>query len=87
MTNDLELGPLVQATPNTVLPDFNPRVHALWNGEFPEFRVVGLALELERELQVQTDLVAHWKAKALAYKAKLVWLNVPGWQIDDEVPE
>lgn len=87
MSDDLQIGPRIEATPNTCLPDFAPRVNALLDGEFPETRIVGLAFELERELQVQTDLSNHWKAKASEYRAKLIWLNVPGLQIDIEAPE
>ena len=84
MTNDLELGPLVQATPNTVLPDFTPRCTSVLTGEFPEARIAGLALTLERELQVQTDLANHWKAKAKQY-----WQTLDGEGIafGEESPE
>jgi len=48
----------------TKLPDFNPRTNAVLNSGFAEFRLASLALSLERELAVQTDLARHWKVEA-----------------------
>ena len=48
-----------------------PRTEAVLTGEFPNARIVGLAMELERELSVQTDLANHFRAETVKLKARL----------------